>query len=175
MSSRYPAATPAKATCPIPSPTSDCRRWTRKNPTVGASTPTMAPTPNASRMNSRSSMLVRRVVPDAGEIVRRAVEDDGAADEHESFDELLDRAELVRDVEDGDAELAVQLREQRGERVLGLGVDTRCRLVEHEQGRLGSERLRDEGPLLHASGERTQRRSRPFGETDPSDGAVDEL
>ena len=61
-------------------------------------------------MNSLSSMDVRRVVPDAGEVVRRAVEDDRPPDEHEPLDEVLDRAELVRDVDDRDAELRVERR-----------------------------------------------------------------
>src|SRR5690242_21405799 len=129
----------------MPSPTSDCLRWTRKNPTVGASTPTIAPTPNASRMNSRSSMLVRRVVPDARKVVRRAVEDNRAADEDEPLDEPLDGSELVGDVQDGDAELAVQLREKRRQRLLGLRVDAGGRLVEDEEAGLGRERLGDEG------------------------------
>ena len=38
-----PAATPANATCPIPSPISGWRRCTRKKPTAGARTPTTAP------------------------------------------------------------------------------------------------------------------------------------
>ena len=81
-------------------------------------------------------MDVGRVVPDAGEVPGRAVEDDAAADEHEPLDEALDRAELVRDVEDRDAELAMQAVEQGGERLLRLGVDARRRLVEDEQRRL---------------------------------------
>ena len=42
----------------------------------------------------------------AGQLGRRAVEDDAAADEHEPLDDVLDGPELVRDVEDRDAELA---------------------------------------------------------------------
>ena len=38
----------------------------------------------------------------------RAIEDDAAADQDEAFDEALDGAELMRDIEDGDRELAVQ-------------------------------------------------------------------
>src|SRR6188508_476493 len=97
-------------------------RWTRKKPTAGASRPTTAPAAKASRMNSRSSMDMRRVVPEAGEILRRAVEDDAAADEHEPLDEALDRSELVRHVEDRDRELAVQAVEQVCQRFLGLDV-----------------------------------------------------
>src|SRR5690349_21070262 len=116
----------------MPSPTSDWRRCTRKNPTVGARTPTTAPTAKASRMNSRSSMLVRRVVPVAGQVVGVAVEDDATADENETLDEAFDCPELVGDVDDGHAELAAELVEQRGERLLRLGVDAGRRLVEDE-------------------------------------------
>src|SRR5687768_7855215 len=105
-SRRIPAATPANATWPMPSPTSDCRRWTRKKPTAGASTPTIAPEASARRMNSLSSMEVPRVVPHAGKVVRRAVEDDRAADEDDPLDVVLDGTELMRDVHDGHTELA---------------------------------------------------------------------
>src|SRR5439155_621056 len=156
--SRIPAATPAKATWPMPSPMRDCRRWTRKKPTAGASTPTTAPAPKASRMNSDSNMDVRGVVPDSRQLVRGAVEDDRAADEYDALDEALHRPELVRDVDDGDAEGRVQAVEQRSEGLLGLGVDTRRRLVEDEKRRLARESLGDERALLHASGERLHRR-----------------
>src|SRR5688572_30906268 len=104
----------------MPSPIRLMRRWTRKNPTAGASTPITAPAAKASRMNSESNMDVRGVVPDAGKVPRPAVEDDRAADEHESLDVALDRAELVRDVEDRRSELSVQACEQRRERLLRL-------------------------------------------------------
>src|SRR6187200_3395062 len=101
---RYPAATPANAACPIPSPMRLICRWTRKNPTAGASTPTTAPVANAIRMKSASRMNMGRVVPVGRELGGRAVEDDPATDEDHALDEALDRPELVRDVEDRDAE-----------------------------------------------------------------------
>src|SRR5215211_3715218 len=104
--SKYPAATPAKAACPIPSPIRLMRRCTRKKPTAGARRPTIAPAANARRMNSLPSMRVRRVVPNGRQLRRAAVEDDGAAHEHHALDVALDRPELVRDVDDRDAELA---------------------------------------------------------------------
>ena len=61
---------------------------------------------------------MRGVVPDARQVARPTVEDDAAAHEHEPLDEVLDRAELVRDVEDGHAELRVQPVEERRERLL---------------------------------------------------------
>src|SRR5688572_4584412 len=123
MSSRIPAATPAKATWPMPSPNSDCRRCTRKKPTAGASTPTIAPDASARRMNSLSSMDVCRVVPEAGQVVRRAVEDDRSPDEDEPLDVVLDRSELVGDVHDRHTKLAVERGEKPRERLLRLGVD----------------------------------------------------
>src|SRR3954454_17250014 len=140
----------------MPSPIRLRLRWTRKKPTTGASTPTIAPAANARRMNSNSNMRVRGVVPDGGEVAGRAVEDNPLAHEHDPVDEALDRAELVRDVEDRDAQLVVQPAEQRGERLLGLDVDAGRRLGEREQPRLGGERLGDERALLLAAGELAQ-------------------
>src|SRR2546423_14063738 len=100
MPSRKLPATPAKATWPIPSPIRLIRRWTRKNPTAGASTPTIAPVAKARRMKSASKMDMRRVVPRGRERARVAVEDDLAAHQHEPLDEALDGAELVGDEQD---------------------------------------------------------------------------
>jgi hypothetical protein len=52
-------------------------------------------------------MCVRGVVPEAWEVGRRAVELDPLTDEYEPFDCMLHRPELVRHVQDRDAELAV--------------------------------------------------------------------
>ena len=101
-------------------------------------------------------MRVRRVVPQLGQRGGRSVEDDALADEHEPLDHVLDRTELVRDVEDRDPELAVKAREQLGERFLRLHVDTGGGLVEREQARLGRERLGDERPLLLAARQPSQ-------------------
>jgi hypothetical protein len=60
-------------------------------------------------------MDVRGVVPDAGEPSGWSVEHDRAADEDEALDEALDRAELVGDVEDRDAEVGVEAIEERGQ------------------------------------------------------------
>src|SRR5215211_6913302 len=84
------------------------RRWTRKKPTAGASTPTTAPAAKASRMNSDSNMDVRGVVPQPRQRGRRSVEDDAAADEDEPLDVALYRAELVRDVQDGNRQLPME-------------------------------------------------------------------
>src|SRR5437764_14821708 len=131
----------------MPSPIRLISRCTRKKPTVGASTPTIAPAANASRMNSRSSMGVRWVVPDARQPGRVAVEDDPLANEDEAADEPLDGAELVRHVEDRHAEVAVQAVEQLRKRVLRRDVNAGRRLVEDEQTRPCGERLRDERAL----------------------------
>src|SRR5438046_2337665 len=150
MPSRYTAATPAKATWPIPSPIRLICRCTRKKPTTGATSPTTAPAAKASRMNSRSSMRVRGVVPEGGQGLGRPVEQDALTDEHESLHDVLDRPELVGDVEDRHAELAVEPLEQDGERLLRRDVDACRRLVEREQPRLAGERLRDQRALLLA-------------------------
>src|SRR5436190_20325160 len=145
MPSKKLPATPAKATCPIPSPIRLRRRWTRKKPTAGASSPTTMPLAKASRMNSGSRMDMRGVVPRGGQLGGRAVEHDRAADEDESVDVGLDGAELVRHVEDRRPELLVEPLQELGERGLRLDVDPGGRLVEHEHLRLARQRLRDEG------------------------------
>src|SRR5918994_4063347 len=124
------------------------RRWTRKKPTAGARTPTTAPVASASRMKSESRMDMRGVVPAVGKRRGRAVEEDPAADEEQPLDVALDGSELVRDVDDGGAELGVELLQKGGERLLGVGVDARGRLVEDDQIGLRGERLRDVGALL---------------------------
>src|SRR5262249_5596718 len=50
-----PAATPANATCPMPSPMSDMRFCTRNVPISGAHAPTTSPAASASCMYSRSN------------------------------------------------------------------------------------------------------------------------
>src|SRR5712691_11762234 len=137
----------------MPSPIRLIRRCTRKKPTAGASSPTIPPAAKARRMNSTSSMGVRRVVPAGRQGGGRAVEDDRAADEDEAVDERLDRAELVRDIEDRRPRLAVELRQQLREPLLCVDVDARRRLVEDEQLGLGGERLGDERALLLAARE----------------------
>ena len=104
-----------------------------------------------------------------GAALRRTVEDDAAADEDEPLDEALDRAELVRDVEDGDRSSRWRRSSRPGERLLRLDVDPGRRLVQHEQRRLGGERLRDERPLLLAARERAQRHVGALGQPDPLD------
>ena len=71
-----PAATPANATWPIPSPIRLMRRCTRKKPTAGASTPDHGPGREREPHELRVKHDVRRVVPHARQIGRRAVEDD---------------------------------------------------------------------------------------------------
>ena len=101
-------------------------------------------------------------MPALGEIGRAAVEDDPAADEQEPLDDVLDRAELVRDVRGSSRRSSrCSSGEQRGERLLGVHVDAGRRLVEDQEPRLGGERLGDEGTLLLAAGERRDRVARP--------------
>src|SRR4029078_11625526 len=112
---------------------------------------------NATRMSSLVNMDVTGVVPDARQIVRRPVEHDRSPYEHEAFDMMLDRAELVRDVHDRHAELPMEVGQEFGERLLRLGVDTGRGLVEDQQRRLPGERLGDERALLHPAGQRPKR------------------
>jgi hypothetical protein len=119
-------------------------------------------------------MDVRRVVPDAGKVVRRAVEDDRSPDEDEALDVMLDRSELVGDVHDRRSELTVEPGEELRERLLRLGVDAGRRLVEDEQGRLPGERLGDERALLHPARESAERGVRDGAQADAADRLVDE-
>src|SRR6266508_642597 len=157
----------------MPSPIRLIRRWTRKNPTAGASIPTTAPVANASRMKSVSKMDMGRVVPGGRKLGGVAVEDDAAADEHQPLDEALDGSELVRDEKDRHGEIAMKSFEQRRERFLRVGVDTGSRFVEHEQIGLGREGLRDEGALLLATGEPCDDGVRVSGKADAGDRLVD--
>jgi hypothetical protein len=93
-------------------------------------------------------MGVRGVVPHARQVTGRPVEHDSPAHEQQPLDVALDRAELVGDVEDRDAQLAVEAVEKLRECLLGLDVDARRGLVEDEYRGFGGKRLRDEGPLL---------------------------
>jgi hypothetical protein len=108
-------------------------------------------------------------VPDARKLVRRAVEDDLPAHEHEALNEPFDGAKLVRDVQDRHVELAVEAVQQRGQRLLRLDVDAGRRLVEHEQRRLRRERLGDERTLLLSAREPLQRAIGDRAEADPVD------
>src|SRR2546423_7056853 len=149
------------------------RRWTRKKPTAGGSTPTTPPAANASRMKSASRMDMGGVVPGRGQGAGVAVEDDRSPDEDEPLDVALDRAELVGDEEDGRAELAVELVEQGGERLLRVDVDPGRRLVEDEQLGLSGECLGDQGALLLPSREGGDRASGESIEADPLDRGFD--
>ena len=112
-------------------------------------------------------VVVRRVVPHAGEPARRAVVDDPAADEHDPVDDVLDGAELVRDVEDRDAEL-------RRAAPRGGGRATPARRRRHRssarRARAASARRRAPSrsaraaasrPRASAAGRRPGRRARP--------------
>ena len=141
----------------------------------GREQPTIAPAANASRMNSESRMDVRGVVPARRELAGCAVEDDPAADEHEPLDVALDRAELVRDVEDRDAELPVELaRAASASASWASDVDAGRRLVEDEQRRLAGERLGDEARCCCPPESVRERRVGPVGEPDALDRLVDE-
>ena len=133
----------------------------------------MAPAANASRMNSVSNMDVRGVVPGRRERARAAVEDDRAADEHEPVDERstapnsCETSRIVTPRSRCSSPSSVR------QRLLGVDVDARRRLVQDEQLRCRSERLRHEGPLLLAAGEPRDHAPALRREADPGDRLVD--
>src|SRR5438093_6070323 len=114
-------------------------------------------------------MDMRRVVPDPRELCGRSVEHDASAHEHEPAREMLDRAELVRDVQDRDPQLLVELLEQLGEGLLRIGVHAGSGLVQGEKLRAGREGLGDQSPLLLSAGKRAQGAVRPVRQADPVD------
>src|SRR5205807_685820 len=118
----------------MPSPIRLSSRCTRKKPTVGASTPTIAPAAKASRMNSRSSMHVRRVVPDPGEVRRIAVEDDPLADEDEPLREVPEPHAIERDVH-GLPILPLEPPDEAARRAPGFDDLTHRRRRVHADGR----------------------------------------
>ena len=114
-------------------------------------------------------------MPGAGERARRPVEDDPAAHEHEPLDDVLDRAELVRDVERSSRHArACRRASSAASASCGVGVDARGRLVEDEERRLAGERLRDERPLLLAARELGERRVGVLRQPDVGDRLVDD-
>jgi hypothetical protein len=113
-------------------------------------------------------------MPAARKVLGSAVEHDAPLDEDEALDDGLDGAELVRDVEDRDAELAVQLCEQFGERLLGPDVDAGGRLVQDQKGGLARERLGDERALLLPAREVRDRHPRLLAEPYALDGLLDD-
>src|SRR5687767_11823999 len=168
-SSNRPAATPAKATWPMPSPSRASRRCTRNTPIDGADAPTASPATRASCMYSRSKgygsgsghisvpfqpereVLGVDAEADAGGGKRggRAVEGHPALAQHDHPIEVVgDGTQLVRDEQDGRAVVGDEVDQRVAEAALRLGVHPRHGLVEHEEVGLGHQRLGDERALL---------------------------
>ena len=125
-------------------------------------------------MNSWLSMGVGGVVPALGQIGRAAVELDPAADEQQPLGDVLDRAELVRDVEDRSRRSSrVEPGEQSGERVLRVGVDAGGRLVEDQEPRLGAIALAMNARCCWPAGQRRDRLVCLRGQADARDRGVD--
>jgi hypothetical protein len=118
-------------------------------------------------------MDMRRVVPSRRKVRGITIEDDPAAHEHESLDETLDGAELMRDEQDRHDELAVEPGEQSGKRLLRVDINACSRFVEDEQIGLSRKRLRDEGALLLPARQACDDGVRVRGEADPGDRCVD--
>jgi hypothetical protein len=111
------------------------------------------------------------VVPAGRKLGGAAVEDDPAADEDHTLDEALDRAELVRDVEDRHAELLMEFPEKGGENLLRVDVDSRGWLVEDEEIRFPGERLRDVSALLLSPRKPLDRATRQLAQSNSVDRA----
>ena len=73
---------------------------------------------------------------------------------------------LVGDEQDGQAELAVDVLQQRQDRARRLGIERRGRFVGQQQRRAGGKRPGDADALLLAAGERRRIGLRLVGETD---------
>jgi hypothetical protein len=114
-------------------------------------------------------MDMRWVVPEAREGGGGTIEEDAAAHEHEPLHEPLDGAELVRDVENGGAELDAELLEQLRERFLRVHVDPGSGLVEDDEVGLPCEGLRDLGPLALPARESVNRRGGALEQPDALD------
>ncbi len=96
-----------------------------------------------------------------------------AAHEDEALDEVLDRSELVGDVQNRHAEVRVQLASSAAK----TPATRRRRRSSARRGRgrrLACERLRDERPLLHPARQRPQRCVGLIGEPDSLDRAADD-
>src|SRR5919108_5065965 len=193
VANRNPAATPAKATWPMPSPMSERRRCTKKMPIAGAVTPTRAAASRARCMKSywstprtltRSSRLhypvearrlgfghVMRMVGVRILGARRAVVGDAPGLEHDRpGDQVAQRAEGVGHEEHGHPRL-LQGLEGLGEAPLAGHVHARDRLVQHEDVGLDGQGPGDQHSLLLTAGQRRYRGSGEAGEADRREGA----
>ena len=178
-----PAATPANARWPRPSPISDMRFCTRNAPMSGAH----APTTSARDQRELHVLAVERPrhQPQTFQPERQVVGVDPEA--HAACRELVragrrtarvrfstidtvevvgDRAELVRHEQHRRAVLGREVHERVAEQPLRLGVDAGDRLVEHEQLGIADERLGDEHALLLAAGELAHAPAPQVGERD---------
>ena len=126
------------------------------------------------RMKSASRMDMGRVVPVGGSSRAGRRRRSPRRTSTSRSTKPLDRAELVRDVEDRDAEGLGATPRAGAERFLGVDVYAGCRLVEDEEFRLAGERLRDEGALLLAAGEPLDRCGGVFLEPDAAIAASDD-
>jgi len=91
--------------------------------------------------------------PGIGELGRSAVEEDPALEHDDAIEVAGHRAELVGDEQNRGTVLVDEVHERVAKEPLRLGVDTRDRLVEHEELRLAGEGLGDQRPLTLPPGE----------------------
>ena len=157
----------------MPSPIRLISRCTRKKPTVGASTPTIAPAANASRMNSRSSMDVATGRA-RGLGARRAGRRRRSARARARAAARRARPRRTRARRTGSSRRARCAAPRAARRALPAPRRRRRSSARRAPAaRLGRERLRDEGPLLLAARRAAQRPRRDVGEPDALERLVD--
>ena len=101
------------------------------------------------------------------------LDDAPALDHRDLAGDVADHRHLVGDQQDGQAELAVDAREQLEDRAGGLRVERRGRLVGEQHLRLGGQRAGDADALLLAAGELGRIAVALVGEADEIEQLVD--
>ena len=110
--------------------------------------------------------------PGGGELGRRTVEQDPAAEDHDSIDVLAHGRQLVGDEQHPGTVLAQQVDDRVAETSLRLRVDPCDRLVQDEQVRLAGERPGDECPLLLTPRQLVHRFARELEQVDGLQGVM---
>ena len=96
--------------------------------------------------------MVNEGVVELRHVQRCAIDDDALVGQHgHARGQGEQRVQVVRDHDHGEAELRVQLAQQRAEVVGAVGVEPRRRLVEQQQRRVHDERTCQRHALDHAA------------------------
>ena len=131
--------------------------------------------PSSSSQSGRSSRCTPRLTPVAARSRRRAVEQHRPLHHQHAVEVVGDGAELVRHEQHRGAVLLHEVHERVAEAGLRLDVDTRDRLVEHEQLGLGGQRLGDQHALLLAARQLREAAPAHLGERDRLERVVDRV